>query len=135
MCLLKSSFWKPLVLVLLLSLGTACASPVMHEGAPGPYRGVTLLIKNEGITPITVRTSSRMKLAWVFPGEETCVVLYSTTGTEELQAQIGRQNFYIPSARFIPETSATGGWVWVVNEVMEAQSTFSIVPLSPPCVK
>ena len=134
MWLFKSPFWKPLALVLLLSLGAACA-PSTYDGIPTPFRGITLLIRNEGLTPINVRDGANMKLAWVFPRDEECVVLRSTNVSQELQAQVGRQNFYIPSAQFIPEMSSTRGWIWIVNERMVAQSTFSLQPLSPPCVK
>lgn len=115
-------------LVVLFALACGLATSRAYIASPG----ITLLIVNEGLTPIIIRNKTR-KLAWVFPNTEECVILRNINFPQTLQAQVGRSNLYIISAEFIPAMSATGGWVWYVNERLPFLSTNRILTLSPPC--
>ncbi len=136
----KSTFWKSLVFGLLFSFGTAC-TPLSPDTGLTPEENrfnlgvTTLLIVNEGITPVTVRDDGGRKLAWVFPNEETCVILLRENFSQELVAQVGRSRVFILSAPFLPTTSPTKGWIWIVNDILPIYSTNSLVSLEPPCRK
>ena len=130
MRLFNSVVRKPFMsgLVVLFALACGLATSRTYVASPG----ITLLIINEGITPITLRNQTR-KLAWIFPSTKECVILRNISLSQTLQAQVGRSNLYIISAEFVPANSSTGGWVWRVNERLPFLSTNQIHPLSPPC--
>lgn len=121
-------FWKWPVIALLLNFNVMC-TPVRSNITPTSTE-ITLLIVNQGITPITIRNMMG-KLAWVFPSEKKCVILRDFNNTQTLQAQIGRSNFSIYSINFNPSMSP--GWVWIVNEFSLIFSATSLTALSPPC--
>ena len=136
----KSTFWKSLVFGLLFNFGVACTPLSLDTGlTPEENRFnlgvITLLIVNEGITPVTVRDNLGHKLAWVFPNEEKCVILLRENFSQELKAQVGRGRLFLVSAAFLPNTSPTGGWVWFVNDILPVHTTNSLVSLEPPCRK
>ena len=130
MRLFNSVVRKPFMsgLIILFALACGLATSRVYDASPG----ITLLIINEGITPITLR-SKTLKLAWIFPSTEECVILRNINFAQTLQAQVGRSNLYVISAEFVPANSSTGGWVWRVNERLPFVSTNQIYPLSPPC--
>lgn len=128
----KSFIRKLFVVGIIIIFGSACGLPTNSTSTILP--GITLLIKNEGITPITLRDRTG-KLAWIFPSKEECVTLRSVDVTQRLTVQVGRSRLYITSVAFAPISSPTRSWIWYINERLPFLSAGRIYWAASPCKK
>lgn len=132
MQLFNSIIRKPFIVGLIVTFFLACGLATSRNHVT--LSGITLLIINEGITPITVRGLAG-KLAWVFPGTQECVTLRNINTTQRLTARVGRSNLYIISVEFIPLSSSTRSWIWSINERLPFLSAGRIYWAASPCKK